>query len=115
MDGYTFTLLIILIVFAAYTITLYHLAHGNERKATRIGADIVLESMERDARIAPKRQVQDEPPPKVGNIGEEDFSLEDVEVEGLPDIIVARSAKHAEQIGDRITDDLLKIVDGESK
>ena len=71
-----------------------------------IGAKTVMDALTRDGRTAPEK------PAAIGepvNIGEEDYEVNIGPK--LPDIIIARNQKAAEQIGDRITDDLMRIMD----
>jgi len=104
------TLTAMFLALVAYLATLYHLAHGRERLAVEMGAKIVLDALTRDGRImgeAPVRAGRDE----AINL-EDDFGGEELAEEGnLPPIIVTRNAKAAEQIGDRITRDLMNTIE----
>ena len=106
MDWQTATIVGLFLVLA-YAMTLYHLAHGNEVKAVDRGAKLVLDALARDGRIAPDRTAEDKI--EAVNLGEEDYTP--MNEQPVPDIIIARNQKHAEQIGDRITDDLMRVMD----
>ena len=106
MDWQLIVLLAMFLGALLYVATLYHLAHGRERKAVELGARLVMEALTRDGRIMPDEAaiaVKAEPV----NLGEEDFAIE-VPDPVIPDVIVARSERAAQQIGERITEDLLK-------
>ena len=112
MDTTTFGLLTLLILLAAYTMTLYHRAHGSEKKSVEMGAKIVLEALRRDGRISGADNKETDVVRAV-NIGEELYTdtEQDKDESEIPDIIVARSKKHADQIGDRLSEDLMKNLD----
>ena len=73
----------------------------------QVGSGTVMTALTRDGRIAPDRPTEDKI--EAVNLGEEDYTP--VNEHPVPDIIIARNQKHAEQIGDRITDDLMKVMD----
>jgi len=92
-----------LLVLVVYVMTLYHLAHGNERKAVELGARLVLQAMQADGRILDPTAPADPDAGKPFNIGEDDFVQDDESLSSaIPDVIVARSEQAAEQIGDRL-------------
>lgn len=70
------------------------------------GAKLVLTALARDGRVA-----SEDSPKQVEaiNLGEEDYEIRHEPV--LPDIIVARNQKMAEQIGDRLVADLMRGMD----
>lgn len=110
MDWQLITLLGMFLTALLYIATLYHLAHGRERRAVELGARIVMEALTRDGRIMPDAQAVAQGEPL--NLGEEDFMPQvDADGDPLPDIIVARNERMAQQIGDRILDDLMRHVD----
>ena len=104
MDWQLITILAMFLFALLYLATLYHLAHGNERKAMEMGARVVLEALTRDGRIMPAEQAGT--PAEAVHVGEEDFAPE-AEAPELPEIIVARNERAARQIGDRIMADIL--------
>lgn len=98
----------VFVFFAGYILTLYHLAHGNEQKAVELGARLVMESLQRQGKIAPAGQQQEEL--RAFNLDDE-FSPEEPADPDLPDIILTRSAKAGEQIGDRLAAEVLAAMD----
>ena len=95
-----------------YIATLYHLAHGRERKAVELGAQIVLDALTRDGRIMATATSSDTPDQAV-NLGEDEQVEEvDTDGDGLPDVIVARNERAAQQYGERILNDLMKVAEG---
>jgi hypothetical protein len=105
MSTQTLILIGMFLAVICYILTLYHMAHGNESKAVAQGAEIVLMALARDGRILPDGQ--ESTSERSLNLGEEDFSRPEEERE-ISGVILARSEKHAEQIGDRINSDLMK-------
>lgn len=89
----------------AYILTLYHQAHGNERKAVAQGAKIVLDALKADGKLMADDIVHAEP----FNMGEEEYQI--VKEPELSPVIIARNQKAAEQIGDRVVDDLMRVMD----
>jgi len=119
MDWQLITLLAMFLFALLYVATLYHLAHGRERKAVELGARLVMEALTRDGRL-----LAEAPTPvalEPVNIGEEDYEMRqpepprDKDGEPIPDIIVARNEKAAQQIGEKIMDDLLRYTDGTTR
>lgn len=101
----------IFVFFAGYILTLYHLAHGNERKAVELGARLVMKSLQRQGKIAPAGQQEEL---RAFNLDDE-FSPEEPADPDLPDIILTRSAKAGEQIGDRLAADIMRTMDEAQK
>ena len=95
-----------------YIATLYHLAHGRERKAVELGAQIVMDALTRDGRIMATTTPAPTPDQAV-NLGEDEKVEEvDTDGDGLPDVIVARNERAAQQYGERILNDLMKAAEG---
>lgn len=113
MDIQTLILIGMFLALIAFTLTLYHLAHGNERKAVEQGARLVLESLQRQGRIAPEQTAPVEDGPV--NIGEEDYERFQTDEAEYPEIIIARNRKAAEQMGDAISDDIMRAMDEAQK
>ena len=99
-----------------YIATLYHLAHGRERKAVELGAQIVLDALTRDGRIMATAAPAPAPDQAV-NLGDDDGQVEEVDTDGdgLPDVIVARNERAAQQYGERILNDLMKAAEERGK
>lgn len=107
MDWQLISMLGMFLFSLLYIATLYHLAHGRERQAMEAGARVVLEALTRDGRIMPETSIAQDG--SAVNIGEEDYKIGgDEQAESLPDVIVARNERHAQQIGEKITEDLLR-------
>ena len=114
MDWQLITILAMFIGAILYIATLYHLAHGRERKAMETGARIVMDALTRDGRLMPD-EVQPEKAEPV-HLGEEDFTHQvDTDGNPLPDIIVARNERAAAQIGERIMADILETANASKK
>jgi hypothetical protein len=109
MDWQILVLIGMFLASLCYLATLYHLAHGRERKAVALGAGLVMEALTRDGRIMPEGAKADEDG-KPLNIGEEDYEEQDPLT--LADVIVARSERAAEQIGDRLVAGMVKAAEG---
>jgi hypothetical protein len=109
MDWQTLTLIGMLLALIAYIQTLYHLAHGNERKAVEMGSKIVLEALCRDGRIA-KSVSPEVTEDKPVNIDEDEQGAPEEEGELSP-IIMSRSKRHAEQIGEKLNRELMEAMD----
>lgn len=74
------------------------------RESIECGSRIVLDALARDGRVSPQSEAK---PVEAVNLGEEDYEFP-VDDNKLPDIIVARNQKVAEQIGDRLLGDLME-------
>lgn len=109
METGTYILISLLVIAILYVATLAHLGRGNAKEMMEAGAKLILESLERQGRISPAGVSF---PDEAVNIGEEDYKVE--ESQPLPDIIVARNKKHAEQIGDKLVGELMQKIVEES-
>lgn len=106
MDWQLITVLGMFLFSLLYLATLYHLAHGRERQAMEAGARVVLEALTRDGRIM--AEAAPNGPGEPVNIGEVDFEMPHEEpASAIPEVIIARNERMAQQLGERITDDLL--------
>jgi len=106
MTGLEFALICVCLVAVLYLATLYHLAHGNESKAVKRGAQIVIDALKRDGQLMDTIEKR---PDEAVNIGEEDFAP-NFTTSTVPDVIVARNEDMAKQIGDRLMDEMMKGV-----
>ena len=118
MDWQAITIIGMFLSALMYIATLYHLAHGKEREAVEMGAKLVMEALTRDGRIMAEAIPIVDPEPV--NIGEEEFIQQELQLdpkagEIIPDILVARNERAAQQIGEKIMDDLLRYTDGNDK
>lgn len=77
-------------------------------EAFTLGSKAVLDALTRDGRIA--GEVIDKVTDEAINIGEEDYEIHP-ENPVLADIIIARNQQAAEQMGDKINDDLMRFMD----
>jgi hypothetical protein len=110
MDIQTLILIGMFLGLIAFTLTLYHLAHGNEQKAVELGARLVMESLQRQGAIAPVGEQPEES--RAFNLDDE-FSKDEPAEKEFPDIILTRSAKAGEQIGDRLAAEMMAAMDKE--
>jgi hypothetical protein len=108
LETYSIIINILFIVLIGYLFYLYHKAHGKESSAVKMGADIVLSSLQRQGRI----MGQEEDDKDMAFNIEDDFSETPVEEKpAIPDIIVARSEKAAQQIGEVELSKVMKEMD----
>ena len=107
MDWQLIVLIGMFLTVVVIVMSLYHLAHGNERKAVELGAKIVIDAMIRDGRLS--RDIEPDDDARAFNI--EDDEIETEENPEFPDIILARSKQHAEQIGDAVLKETMAAMD----
>lgn len=91
-----------------YALHVYHKAHGSESAAVAVGAELVIKALVADGRLLdPERQESEAIEGPV--VLDDGFSGgEGVSPGGVPDLILARSQKHAEQLAAKEYADLEK-------
>ena len=109
MDWQTLTLIAMCLATVITIMTLYHMAHGNERKAVELGAKIVVDSLIKQGRLAPDVSYR---PDGAVNL-DDDFGEPMNEEPKIDEILMARNRKQAQQMGDAMLDEVMDAMDVE--